>query len=40
MNIPDNFSGSLETVFRVKIVKFFDADTYEGSGIFLARDPG
>jgi hypothetical protein len=23
MNIPDNFSQNLETVFRVKILKFF-----------------
>jgi hypothetical protein len=26
MNNPDNFSGSSETMFRVKILKFFDAD--------------
>jgi hypothetical protein len=35
MNIPDNFSESLETVFWVKIFQFFDADP-----IFLIRDPG
>jgi hypothetical protein len=35
MNIPDNFSESLETVFWVKIFNFFDADP-----IFLIRDPG
>jgi hypothetical protein len=34
MNIPDNFSGSLETVFRAKIVKFFDEDTDEGPELF------
>jgi hypothetical protein len=26
MNIPDYFSASIETVFRVKIFKFLDAD--------------
>jgi hypothetical protein len=40
MNIPDHFSDSLETVFRVKILKFFDADLDPGSGIFLTLDPG
>jgi hypothetical protein len=39
MNIPDHFSESLETVFRVKILKFFDADPDPGSGIFLTLDP-
>ncbi len=34
MNIQDHFSGSLETVFRAKIVKFFDADTDEGPECF------
>ncbi len=33
MNIPDNCSVSLETVFRFKILKFIDPDP--GSGIFL-----
>ncbi len=45
MNIPDHFSESLETVFGLKNLKFFDADPgYRipdhldtGSGI---RDPG
>jgi hypothetical protein len=37
MNIPDHFSESLETVFVLKILKFFDADP--GSGIFLILDP-
>ncbi len=31
MNIPDRISESLETIFWVKILKFFDAD----QGIFL-----
>jgi hypothetical protein len=35
MNVPDNFSESLNTVFRVKILKFFDADPDPGFGIFL-----
>jgi hypothetical protein len=33
-NMPDHISESLETIFWVKIVKFFDADP----GIFF--DPG
>jgi hypothetical protein len=32
MNIPDNNSESLETIFGVKILKFFDADADSGSG--------
>jgi hypothetical protein len=36
--IPDHISESFETIFWVKILKFFDADP--GSGIFLALDPG
>jgi hypothetical protein len=51
MNIPDHISESLETIFGLKILKFFDADL-DGSGIFLtlytgsvmekirSRDPG
>jgi hypothetical protein len=35
---PIIFSESLETVFRVKILKLFDADP--GSGIFLTLYPG
>jgi hypothetical protein len=31
MNIPDNFSESLETIFGVKNVLFFDADADPGS---------
>jgi hypothetical protein len=34
MSIPDNFSERLETVFRVKNTKFFDADPDPGSGTF------
>jgi hypothetical protein len=37
MIIPDHFSQSLETVFRTKILKFFDADQDPGPGI---SDPG
>jgi hypothetical protein len=32
MNIPDHISESLETIFWVKILDFFDADTDPGSG--------
>jgi hypothetical protein len=39
-NIPDYISESLATIFLVKILKFFDADTDPGSGIFLTLDPG
>jgi hypothetical protein len=40
MNIPDNFSESLETVFRVKrYLNSFDADPDPGSEIFLTLDP-
>jgi hypothetical protein len=38
MNIPDHISENIETIFWVKILKFFDADP--GSGIFLTLDPG
>jgi hypothetical protein len=37
MNLPDHFSESLETVFKVK---FFYADHDPESGIVLSRDPG
>jgi hypothetical protein len=40
MNIADYISESLETIFWVKIHKFFDADPDPGSGIFLTLDPG
>ncbi len=35
-NIPDHISESLEIIFLVKILKFFDADP----GIFFTLDPG
>ncbi len=38
MNIPDHIFESLETIFGLKILEFFDADAE--SGIFLTRDPG
>jgi hypothetical protein len=34
MNNPDHISESLETVFWVKILKFFDADPGSGLEIF------
>jgi hypothetical protein len=37
-NYPVYISASLETIFWVKILKFFDVDL--GSGIFLTLDPG
>ncbi len=37
-NIPNHISESLETIFWVKILKFFDADP--DTGIFLTLDPG
>jgi hypothetical protein len=42
MNNPDHISESLETMFWVKILKFFDADADPGSGFFWPRirDPG
>jgi hypothetical protein len=36
MNIPYHISERLETIFWVKILKFFDA----GPEIFLTLDPG
>ncbi len=36
----DHISESLETIFSVKILKFYDADLDPGSGIFLTLDPG
>jgi hypothetical protein len=38
MNIPDHISESLETIFCVKILKFFDADP--GSGNFFDAGSG
>jgi hypothetical protein len=40
MNIPDHISESLETLFLVKIIKFFYGDPDLGSRIFLTLDPG
>jgi hypothetical protein len=40
MNIPDHISESLETIFGVKTLKFFDADPDPGSKIFLTMDLG
>jgi hypothetical protein len=40
INIPDYISSSLETIFGVKILEFFDADLDPESGIFLTLDPG
>ncbi len=38
MKIPDHISESLETIFGVKVLKFFDVDA--DPGIFLTLDPG
>jgi hypothetical protein len=40
MNIPDQISEILVTIFWVTILNFFDADPDPGSGIFLTLDPG
>jgi hypothetical protein len=40
INNPDHISESLQTIFWVKILKFFYADPDPGSGIFLTLDPG
>jgi hypothetical protein len=40
MNIPDHISESLETIFRLRILKFFYSDPDPGSEIFLTLDPG
>jgi hypothetical protein len=39
MNNPDHFSESLETIFWVKILKFFDADPGWRKKTRI-RDPG
>jgi hypothetical protein len=39
MNISDRNCEGLETIFGLKVFKFFDADPDPGSGIFLTRDP-
>jgi hypothetical protein len=38
MNNPDHISDSIETIFWVKILKFFDADP--GSAMEKNSDPG
>jgi hypothetical protein len=40
MKIPEHISKSLETIFGLKIFKFFDADPDPGSGIFMTLDQG
>ncbi len=40
INNPDNIFESVETIFWVKILNFFDADPDPGSGIFLTLDSG
>jgi hypothetical protein len=42
MNIPDHIFESLETVFWLKILEFFDADANPdpGSGNFLTLNSG
>jgi hypothetical protein len=39
MNNPDHNSESLETIFLVKILKFFDVDLGSGMGKNRIRDP-
>jgi hypothetical protein len=39
MNNPDHISESLETIFWVKILKFFDADPGSGMKRIRIRDP-
>ncbi len=39
MNILDHISEILETIFWVKILKFFDANADSDSGFFLTLDP-
>jgi hypothetical protein len=39
MNNPDHISESLETIFWVKILKFFDADPGSGMEKIRIRDP-
>jgi hypothetical protein len=40
MNNPDHISESLETIFGVKILAYFDADPGSGMGKIRIRDPG
>jgi hypothetical protein len=40
MNNPDHISECFETIFRIKILKFLNADPDPGSGIVFTLDPG
>jgi len=40
LNILDHSAESLETVFELKILIFFDVDPDPGSGIFLTLNQG
>jgi hypothetical protein len=40
MNNPDHISDSLETIFGVRTLKFFDADPGFGMEKLRIRDPG
>jgi hypothetical protein len=40
MHIPDHISESLETIFWVKILKFFDADANPASGNLFVPGSG
>jgi hypothetical protein len=40
MNKPDHIFESLETIFLLKIFKFFDADPGSGMEKIWIRDPG
>jgi hypothetical protein len=40
MNNPDHISESLETIFWVKILKFFNEDPGSGMEKIQIRDPG
>jgi hypothetical protein len=40
MNNPDHISESLETIFLVKTLAFFDADPGSGMEKIRIRDPG
>jgi hypothetical protein len=40
MKNPDDISESLETIFWVKILKFFDANPGSRMGKIRIRDPG
>jgi hypothetical protein len=40
MNNPDHISESMETIFWVKILKFFDADPGSGVEKIRIQDPG